>query len=185
MQVRTYAEGCVPAELAARADALRAQVWAGGGPPDPALRPVAMLLVSPRGEVAAALDVLTKEIEHEGARYRAAGLSAVVTDRARRGRGHGRRLVAAAREWIAADGADLGLFTCDRPLRPFYESAGWEALEGTVLVGGTPGDPLPSDGPGFDKVTMAGFFSARARRAAGSFRGCRIGLYPGEIDRLW
>ncbi|MBH1936106.1 GNAT family N-acetyltransferase [Streptomyces sp. AV19] len=185
MRVRTYAEGDVPGRAAAAAEALREREWPGGGPHDPALRPVAMLLCSAEDEVVAALDVLFKDVAHAGRVYRAAGLSAVVTDPAHRGSGNGRRLVAAAREWIAAQGVDLGLFTCDRPLRGFYESAGWEVLEGTVLVGGTPEDPFPSDGPGFGKVTMAGFFTARARRDADAFRGCRVGLYPGGIDRLW
>ena len=69
-------------------------------------------------------------------------------------------LVVAAREAIAASGADVGIFTCDRPLAPFYESAGWTVLPGTVLVGGTAEEPFPSDQ--WDKVTLARFFSARA-----------------------
>jgi hypothetical protein len=100
-----------------------------------------------------------------------------------RGRGYGGRIVRAAYETIAASGADLGIFTCDRPLGPFYESAGWTILPGAVLVGGTPDDPFPSDQ--WDKVTLAAFFSERARRGAGRFAGARIGLYPGTIDRLW
>lgn len=187
MKVRTYeAEGEVPAELHVQAEELREQAWPGlAGPHDPALRPVPMLLVTPEGVVAAALEILTKDIVHRGRTYRASGLSAVATDEAHRGRGHGRRLVAAARTEIAERGADLGLFTCDRELRGFYEGAGWQVLEGTVLVGGTPQEPFPSDREGFDKVTVASFFTDRAKRDAEAFRGCRIELYPGVIDRLW
>ncbi|MBT2382283.1 GNAT family N-acetyltransferase [Streptomyces sp. ISL-11] len=185
MRIETFAEGDVPAGLRARAGALREQAWPGGGPHDPALKPVAMLLVSPEGEVLAALDILSKEIAHAGRRYRAAGLSAVVTDAAHRGEGHGRRLVAAARATVGASGADVALFTCDRPLRGFYERAGWSVLEGTVLIGGTPADPFPSDRPGFDKVTLGAFLTARAQRDAAAFRHSRVGLYPGETDRLW
>ena len=126
----------------------------------------------------AALDILSKELEHAGERYAASGLSTVVTDEALRGRGHGGRLVAAAHARIAASGADLGIFTCDRPLGPFYESAGWTLLPGTVLVGGTPEAPFPSDQ--WDKVTLASFFSPRVRQAAERFVGARIGLYPGR-----
>ncbi|UXY33033.1 hypothetical protein [Streptomyces sp. HUAS TT20] len=79
----------------------------------------------------------------------------------------------------------LGLFSCDSPLRAFYESAGWAVLPGAVLIGGPPESPFSSDRPGFDKVTMAAFFSPEARRAEGLFRDSRIELYPGEIDKLW
>jgi hypothetical protein len=91
--------------------------------------------------------------------------------------------VEAAREAIEASGVDLGIFTCDRPLQAFYEGAGWQLLPGTVLVGGTPESPFPSDQ--FDKVTMARFFSPRARDRADTFVGSRIELYPGAIDKLW
>jgi hypothetical protein len=46
---------------------------------------------------------------------------------------------------------------------------------------GTPAQPFPSDQS--DKVTAA--CSARSRARAASFRHCRIGLYPGTIDKLW
>src|SRR5207302_646931 len=131
----------------------------------------------------ASLDILSKEFVHAGTSYRARGLSAVVTDRAQQGRGYGRQLAARAREAIRESGADLGLFTCDRELQGFYESAGWQLLPGSVLVGGTAEDPFPSDRPGFDKVTLASLFSARAREAG--FDHARIALYPGVIDRLW
>ncbi len=204
MQIATFAESDLPSEWRVQATAVREEAWPGlgGAPHDPALNPLTMMLISPTGEVTAALDILWKDLDHgkdldQGAdldhgadrarprTYRAAGLSAVATAEAHRGKGYGRRLVAAAREFIAESGADLGLFTCDRPLRGFYESAGWAALEGAVVVGGTPEEPFPSDRPGFDKVAMAGFFTERARRDADAFRHSRIGLYPGEIDRLW
>lgn len=150
---------------------------------DPALDPVAMLLLDDDDTVLAGLDVLSKPITHGGHVYQARGLSRVVTDTARRGRGHGRRLVAHARAEIRRSGADLGVFTCDRDLQGFYESAGWQLVAGAVLVGGTPDDPFPSDR--FDKVTMASFFSPAARRHAASFTGARIALHSGPIDRLW
>ncbi|MBO0652847.1 GNAT family N-acetyltransferase [Streptomyces triculaminicus] len=200
MEIRVYPEFDVPEQLRMQLAALREREWpgAGGDAHDPLLRPVTVLLVTPRAtgrdayEVVAALDILSKDITHAGHTYRAAGLSAVVTATAHRGKGNGRQLVAAARELIAGSGslpsvprADLALFTCDRPLRRFYESAGWQCLDGTVLIGGTPHDPFPSDQPGFDKVTMAGFFTERAMRHADTFPHSRIALHPGEIDKLW
>lgn len=189
VSVGSYPARSVPPGLLSQVAELREEAWptAGGGRDagpvhDPALRPVSMLLTE-AGTVVAALDILTKSISHCGQDYLASGLSTVVTCSARRRCGYGRHLVWAARAAIAVSGADLGIFTCDRPLQAFYASAGWEVIEGAVLIGGTPDNPLPSDQ--FDKVTVAAFFSARARRDAASFTHCRIGLYPGDIDRLW
>ena len=190
-EILTWPQDDVPGDLRTQVNALHDQAWPRdpGAPErrsaaghDPALAPLSMLLVAD-GRVLAALDILSKELEHAGERYAASGLSTVVTDEALRGRGYGGRLVRAAYETVAASGADLGIFTCDRPLGPFYGSAGWAILPGTVLVGGTPRDPFPSDQ--WDKVTLAAFFSERARRNAGDFSDARIGLYPGTIDRLW
>ncbi|MFJ7902161.1 GNAT family N-acetyltransferase [Streptomyces sp. NPDC096198] len=193
MQILSFPEEATPPELRTQVRDLQDQAWPSDGGPaapagapthDPLLRPWSMLLVD-GGTVVAALDILTKELSHAGARYAAGGLSTVVTRRDRQGLGHGGRLVAAAREAMIAKDLDLGLFTCDRPLRAFYERAGWQLLPGAVLVGGTPGDPFPSDRPGFDKVTLGGFFSARARQGRMSFHHSRIELYPGETDKLW
>ncbi len=193
MQILSFPEAATPTDLRVQARELQEQAWPSAPdtdvPPDapthdPALKPLTMLLVD-EGTVLAALDTLFKEIAHAGQRFSAGGLSTVVTREQARGRGHGRRLVAAAREEMISQGLDLGLFTCDRPLQAFYESAGWQVLEGAVLVGGTPQAPFPSDQPGFDKVTMADFFSAAARQAQASFPHSRVELYPGLIDKLW
>ncbi|MGK4581591.1 GNAT family N-acetyltransferase [Kitasatospora sp. HPMI-4] len=190
MRILSCPEAELPTELRSQVWELQEQAWPSGLPDpglshDPALDARSMLLVDDGGRVLAALDLLGKELAHAAGVFTARGLSCVVTDRAHRGHGHGGRLVAAARRAVEDSGADLGLFTCDRVLRGFYESAGWETLPGTVLVGGTPEDPFPSDQPGFDKVTMAGFCSRRAGAARRSFIGARIGLYPGTVDRLW
>lgn len=189
--IMNFPEADTPPALNKQVSELRDEAWPpdsasapGTFAHDPALRPVSMLLVD-GATVLAALDILTKELVHAGQRYRAAGLSTVVTRGTARGQGHGRRLVTAAREAMAAMDLDIGLFTCDRPLQPFYESAGWQHLPGAVLIGGTPQAPFPSDRPGFDKVTLAGFFSSRARSHRSAFPHSRIELYPGEIDKLW
>ncbi|MFF3114913.1 GNAT family N-acetyltransferase [Kitasatospora sp. NPDC057904] len=190
LRIITLPEAEVPAGLKLRVAELQDLAWPGPPGPsaapvhDPALRPLSMLLLD-GARVVAALDVLSKEIVHAGRTYAASGLSTVVTDPACRGLGHGRRLVAAARATARERGADLGLFTCDRELRGFYESAGWECLPGAVLVGGTAEDPFPSDREGFDKVTMAAFFTARAEHHRADFPHRRIALHPGTVDRLW
>ena len=188
MPVVAYPEAEVPPELRLQQVSLQEQAWPSGRPPelapwhDPALQPVSVLLVE-NGSVLAALDILSKDIVHRGQPYSASGLSAVVTDRRRRGQGHGRKLVEAARGMIQASGCDLGIFTCDRELQGFYQRAGWQPLPGTVLVGGTPREPLPSDQ--LDKVTMGLLVSPRARAHAEELIGGRVELYPGRIDKLW
>ncbi len=192
MHILSFPITQVPRDLRLQVLALHAQAWpedeVSEGPHeeglwhDPALRPLSMLLVDD-GRVLAALDILSKELTHRGRRYAASGLSTVVADEAERHRGYGRRLVIAGRDAIRDSGADLGIFTCDRPLRAFYESAGWHVLPGSVLVGGTPDAPFPSDR--FDKVVLALFFSPKARQYAETFNHSRIELYPGDRDKLW
>lgn len=193
MQILSFPEEATPFDLRVQVRQLQEQAWPSPpgevAPPqapahDPALRPLSMVLVDD-GAVLATLDILSKEIVHAGRRYAAGGLSTVVTRQEDRGRGYGRHLVAAARETMIARKLDLGLFTCDSPLKAFYESAGWRVLPAAVLIGGTPQDPFPSDQPGFDKVTMVSFFSPEGRQAEASFRDRRIELYPGQIDKLW
>ncbi|MFG2338722.1 GNAT family N-acetyltransferase [Streptomyces yangpuensis] len=187
LRVLGCAEADVPVALAVQVAALEAQAWPGSTPGhDPALAPRTLLLVDGEGTVAAALSLLRKEIRLGGRTYRAAGLSSVVTRTAVRGQGLGGRLVAAARAELAADPAvDLALFSCDRHLTAFYEAAGFAPLPGTVLVGGTPENPLATDAPGFDKTVMAAFFTGAPARDRAAFTGVRVPLHPGNIDRLW
>jgi aminoglycoside 2'-N-acetyltransferase I len=151
---------------------------------DPALRPVIMAVVD-AGEIVASLALLYKKVRHAGLHFAAVGLSAVTTRTDVRGQGYGHALVTAAHQHVAASPADVGIFTCDRPLQAFYERAGWHVLPGTVLVGGTPEAPFRSDRPGFDKVAMGDFFSPLARAHRAAFLGADVEVYPGEIDRLW
>jgi aminoglycoside 2'-N-acetyltransferase I len=149
-EIVAYPESEVPPKLRQQVVALQQQAWPADGPPDPvpwhdpALRPVSVILLE-EGRVVAALDILSKQIEVNGQSYAASGLSTVVTDQQHRRMGYGRQIVRAAGSIIEASGADLGIFTCDRYLQSFYEAAGWQRLPGTVLVGGTPQDPFPSD----------------------------------------
>lgn len=188
MQIRSWPEAEAPPSFRRQILDLQRQAWpdddADGPTHDPQLAPVSFALLD-GDRVVAALDVLSKTIVHRGRAYRASGLSTVVVDTSRRGRGLGHQLVVAARESIESSGADLAVFTCDRPLQAFYERAGFDVLPGTVLVGGTARQPFPSDRPGFDKVTLAAFFSATAGAHRNEFVGCRIELYPGDIDKLW
>ncbi len=183
-----FRESEVPGDLQMQVAALIDGAWPGlYSPPgvhlhDPLLSPVSMLLVE-QGKVLSSLVILSKRITHGGQDYAASGLSSVVTLEEARHKGHSRRLVMAAREFIRSQGKDLGIFTSDTYLRPFYESCGWQVLPNSVLIGGTADQPFASDQ--FDKVTFASFFTAKAVESAASFRNSRIALYPGLIDKLW
>lgn len=189
VQVVSYPERAVPRGLRAQMIALQEQAWPSEQPPglapwhDPSLDPVSVLLVDDDGRVLSALDILSKVIRHAGQTYAASGISAMVTDGRSRGKGLGRALARSAKAMMRDGGADLGIFTCDTHLRGFYQGAGWEHLPGTIVVGGTPEDPLASDE--LDKVTMASFFSKKANASRERFVGVRIELYSGNIDRLW
>ncbi|MER5640365.1 GNAT family N-acetyltransferase [Kitasatospora sp. NPDC002227] len=190
MRILCYPEAAVPPALRAQVWALQEQAWPSGDPDpglshDQALHPESLLMVDEDGQLLAALDLLSTDLEFAGETFRACGLSTVATEKAHRGQGLGRRLVSAALDRVRRSGADLGLFTCDRGLQHFYETAGWQLLPGTVLVGGTPADPFPSDSPGFDKITMADLCTPKAQAAAPHFTDARLPLYPGLIDRLW
>jgi GNAT superfamily N-acetyltransferase len=174
----------LPPTLAAEQLRLHRQAWpetydAGH---DPELDPVTLLLLDGQ-KALAVLDILSKDLEHHGRQYSASGLSAVVTDQAARGRGHGLRLVREARRTMAERGRDLGIFTCDTGLAGFYRKAGWQLLPGTVLIGGTREQPFPSDQ--FDKVTFGSLFTPHAQGHAADFEHARIELYPGLLDKLW
>lgn len=174
----------VPGAFRSQVLALQALAWpdAGDGGHDSALTPLSMLLIDGE-QVVAALDILSKDLTHRQEHYRASGLSTVVTEPARRNQGMGLELVRAAYEQMSASGVDLALFTCDVPLAPFYERAGFEVLAGTQVIGGTPADPFPS-GP-LGKVALAAFLSPHAQTHRADFLSADIELYPGAIDRLW
>lgn len=198
VEILTFPERDTPPALRRQVVESREQAWPRERPADPAqdgqaqdeqaqdpaLRPLSMLLVED-GRVLASLDVPRKDLRHAGRWFAAGGLSAVVTRRGVRGRGHGGLLVAAARETMAAEGLDVAVFTCDRPLRGFYARAGFRPLPGAVLVGGNAEEPFPSDLPGFDKVVMADFLTPTGRRWRHTFPHSRIALHPGRPRSLW
>ena len=98
---------------------------------DPALHAMIFSLLVD-SQLASHLSVQRKTIEHRGETYKAYGLSGVLTVPAFRGKGYGEQIVRAATAFMEQDGADIGLFTCDPPLRTFYERCGWTAAGGRV-----------------------------------------------------
>jgi aminoglycoside 2'-N-acetyltransferase I len=148
---------------------------------DPALHAMIFSLVVD-SQLASHVSVPQKTIVHRGEPCRAYGLSGVLTVPAFRGRGYGEQVVRAATAFMEQDGADIGLFTCDPPLRTFYERCGWAVLERASLVGGTRAKPFPSNALG--KTTFARFFSACAQARRNDFVDTTIWLDLPEGD-LW
>ncbi|MBU2713486.1 GNAT family N-acetyltransferase, partial [Zooshikella harenae] len=134
-------------------------------------------------KIYATLDILCKCFVHQDEIYSASGLSCVATAPSERGKGYGKMLVTSAYQLIKQNNSDIGIFTCDTYLEKFYTGCGWNTLENTHLIGGTPKEPFSSEQ--FDKVTLISFFSNKAQKNAHTFNNCNIELYPGDIDRLW
>jgi GNAT superfamily N-acetyltransferase len=188
VQILTFPEAETPPRLWWQALDLAREAWPAFADVDPGhdptLFPLLMLVVEDEN-VLAGLSLLHKEIVHCGQSYMVGGLSTIATRKSAQGRGLGRRIVTAAHQTLAESGLDLSIFSSERALVPFYESAGWHEVPGAVLVGGTPEQPLPTDLPGWDRAVLADFFTDKARSHKESFEHSRIELYPGEIDRLW
>lgn len=95
-----------------------------------------------------------------------------------------KEIVHAGRRWGAAG---LSTVVTGREIRGHGYGTGLvtAARDRMMLTPGLDLGMFTCDQPGFDKVNMGDFFSAAARRQHGLFLGARIGLYPGEIDKLW
>jgi len=62
------------------------------------------------------------------------GLGGLATDPDHQGRGFATELMAAVRDHLVNEGADLGLLVCDSGTVRFYERCGWREFEGELLV---------------------------------------------------
>lgn len=150
-------------------------------PDNPATRPTSFVLLE-ENTVVCHVAVPWKYIQHAGETYKASGLSEVMTHPAYRQRGLGLQLVKAVTSFIMHNGSDIGLFTCQPALIPFYTRGGWEYSPNTNLIGGTREKPFRSDSLGL--ATMMRFFSARAQQRRALFERADIYLELGE-KMLW
>ncbi|CAM4272138.1 GNAT family N-acetyltransferase [Bacillus manliponensis] len=145
------------------------------------INPVSFVLILD-GIVMSHVAVVSKEIEHEGEKYTAYGLSEVMTNSLYRKRGYGLLLIQTAYSYIKQQGADVSIFTCDPHLVPFYKQGGWEQLQSACLVGGTRRKPFRSDS--LEKCTMVKFFSEKAQKNRDTFEEADIYLELRE-KQLW
>lgn len=190
VELVTYAQENLPAALKHQVITMLDRVWPRALPDarsaehplhDPNTHPTCMMLMKD-GTLVAYTGVPWKMIEHANETYTAYGLSCVMSHPDFRGQGYGRQMVDAATAFIKSNNPDLGIFTCDPPLQPFYEGSGWTIIENSPLIGGTRQKPFPSDT--LNKVTMGGFFSPKAIQNQAAFTGVPIHLDLREGD-LW
>jgi aminoglycoside 2'-N-acetyltransferase I len=100
----------------------------------------------------------------------------VLTNPAYRGRGHGRRVVAAATALIRRSDADIGLFKCPPERKNFYAAHGWIPMERVVLLGGPRSAPYPTE-----ELVMMDFYSEKGKRGRAAFESIPIFF----DDHLW
>jgi len=158
-------------------DDLLNRVWPPAEPPRTlTLTPVHRLDLRPHsffarvdGRLLAYAAILHKTARHASADWRIAGLSCVCSDPAHRRLGLGAGVVSKATRWLLASDVDLGLFTCDPALVPFYVRRGWQPARDLVVVGNGTLGAIRGDAAG--KVTLLRLISPRAHAHAADF--CR------------
>jgi GNAT superfamily N-acetyltransferase len=102
-----------------------------------------------------------RRVEFQGENLNVYGLSTVFTYPAHRKAGHSRRLVRAATDHILNRDADLAMLFCGQPLRHFYTSRGWTAMDTARVYYGDKQNPKLKD----DNLIMMLFVSDAGRRA--------------------
>ena len=145
------------------------------------LNPISIVLTTD-GVVICHAAVLRKTIAHVGKQYLAFGLSAMVTAQPYRRRGFGRLVLERATRYMAEEGADFGIFTCDEQLGRFYNWNGWEISKTSPLIGGTKAKPFPSEQLG--KITLLQLFSCRAKADREAILSTPVYIELGE-GKLW
>ena len=95
-------------------------------------------LIVKHGVVISHADVSQREISHRGERYRVGGVGEVMTCPTFQGEGYGKRVVAAATDYIRRSDADLGMLFTGREIAPFYQQNGWIALNDPGVTYGDP-----------------------------------------------
>jgi hypothetical protein len=89
--------------------------------------------------------VRQRTITHLGNAYKVFGVGSVMTYPAFRREGYGRRVVAAATEYILGSDADIGMLFTAPELEVFYGASGWTRLDKTGVYYGDPAQPKFDD----------------------------------------
>ncbi|MGU5680086.1 GNAT family N-acetyltransferase [Aeromonas allosaccharophila] len=140
---------------------------------NPSLKPQSLRLL--RGdEPVAYVAVLSQTVEVAGQSYLAQGLSCVACEPELQGLGLGSRVVAEATAWMKNSGADIGIFTCDPELVPFYSRFGWAEVPRLLLYGSLDVGAINSVDAG--KRVMLQLWSTRAKAREVDFGQTKINL---------
>lgn len=138
----------------------------------PDTHPVSIMLVE-ADVLISHTEVLWKELEHGGQRYKAYGLSGVFTYPAFRGQGYGQQIVELGTAYIDAGDGDIGIFHCAPYLKTFYAQSGWLAMEQAITLIGDKFAPTVSD-----ELMMMRFLTEKGRQGRAVFG--QHPLYFGE-----
>ncbi|WP_066303868.1 GNAT family N-acetyltransferase [Bacillus sp. FJAT-29814] len=150
-------------------------------PDSPETQPTSLVLVEDN-IVISHVAIPWKNISHEGQKYKAFGLSEVMTNSSFRKQGFGLRLIKEAYSFIEKNNPDISIFTCEPALVHFHTKGGWEHKQNINLIGGTRDKPFRSDILGL--CTMINLFSAKAQNNFLSFEEADVYLELGE-GKLW
>ena len=126
--------------------------------------------------------VAAAALSYKGQSYRAFGLCEVVVAPEYRGRGLALALIAAARETMQREGADLCVLTCEPELCGLYTRAGGRQMDRLSVCGGTAPGALHSDSLGL--CTLLSLFSPKAVSHQSDF-ACGELILPLEEGDLW
>jgi hypothetical protein len=136
-------------------------------------QPIHIAITTPNRILASYCAVVRKPLIHAGESYHCWGLTGVLTYPAFRHRGLGTRVVTIGTSMVKDSSADIGMFHCDHPLKHFYESCGWLALENAVTLVGDVNNPEVSS-----ELLMMLFLSDRGRSHQADFDN--LPFYFGE-----
>ena len=117
-----------------------------------------------------------RTVDHGGRTYAVGGLSAVFTFPAYRGGGFAKEVVREASAALDGSEADLAMLFCGEPLRRFYASYGWHAVESARILHGDPANPVLHEG-----LVMMRFISDAGRAARASFESQPVYV----AERTW
>lgn len=133
------------------------------------------------GILASYAAVLTFPVAHHGVTFLASGLSCVATSPDFERHGFGSLAVNAATQHILHSSVDIGLFTCDPPLKEFYFRSGWQSVDNLQLISHSGIDALCSRSMG--KVVFLKLVSPFALKNADLFFDdvLNLGLESGQF----